>query len=144
MAHSPNWVKERAKCEGEALTVEVFQLAGEATEHLNALKGVSRYKVETDETACRISRLELGHSTRTCVFVYEPEPDHIRVKIAFRNEVSSEENYTISTRWDAEKSKCRIVVTLASGGKVEFPHKHLWKVVQYILEPFFFLRPPRT
>ena len=46
---------------------------------------------------------------------------------------------SIHTRWDAEKSKCYIVAARPSDNQEqEFPHDELWKVLQFILEPFFF------
>ena len=137
---TPNWVAERAKCDMRELTSQVIQLVTQATEEMNALRGHG-YTIKSDEAACRVSRVSFGHVERACIFAYEEEGRRRLIRVSKGTPKTPEsdiETCTIETRWDTKKIKCRLVVTPAEGEKVEFPHKHLWKVVQYILEPFFF------
>ena len=49
----------------------------------------------------------------------------------------------ITTRWDAEKYRCYVVIHSGGPEPIEFRYKHLWKVSRHILEPVFFPPPPK-
>lgn len=146
MTDTPNWVAERAKCEISALLSESMQLvraaaeqASECTPYTHIYKG--------GESSCRISCIRGSQAVRTCMFEYDSGKDQIAVTIeqqTAQKPGAFERKFTITTRWDAEKAKCRVVVCslVCAAGESdqpqEFSHKHLWKAIQYILEPFFF------
>lgn len=131
----PNWVAERAKCH--------MGLLFEALRNI-VIKDVDRRKEEAanpqwrgefhyakygdDPPAFTVENFNQG----SYLFTYSLDSDAIFITS------QREKLYTISTRWDAEQSRCQIVVASPAGSSREFPHAELWKAVQYVLEPFFF------
>ncbi len=70
--------------------------------------------------------------------IAEPETLTTTMKLGVVTVACRAGTVTLTTRWDREASHCWLVIVERSGKSVEFPHEELAKVVQYILEPFFF------
>ena len=81
-----------------------------------------------------------GRHSHLCTLVYRPGSQSIDVT------VDNERTHTITTRWSDKRARCYILLSKTDSGQdqkpLKFRHKHLWKVVQCILEPLFF--PPHT
>ena len=132
------WIAERAKCDMGVLVHDFYTLVHQNVQTMNALnqqqRGAEFHFTPQQQSAFTITQHLPKGQTRTCwVAAYSETRQCIEVTLD-----DPDRKYYIQTRWDAEKSKCRLVVTLGTGEAVEFPHKHLWKAVQHILEPFFF------
>ncbi|MCY4385900.1 MAG: hypothetical protein OXC18_02225 [Desulfurellaceae bacterium] len=146
--NNTNWVAERAKCEIDQLVADIMRLVQEATNQAHELPLPWAYIKKENRTGCRVTCVQNNQPVRECLFVHEPDRNMIQVVV--RRQIASQpdeldQTYTIGTRWDAEKSKCRIVVNSPTADEpLEFPHKHLWKAIQYILEPFFFPKESPT
>ncbi len=133
---SPNWVAERAKCDMERLFDELGAVVKQNTEWANTVPNAPGYPAYVYGRQSRDAFM-VRKNGDTRVFSLSRRQQAVHVS---GTEIRL---YTITTRWDAKKSKCRVVVAQPAGDTVEFPHKHLWKVVQYILEPFFFEDPDK-
>ena len=147
----PNWVAERAKCNMRLLLKDVQQLVKDATDAMNTeskkegfRQGMFEYWLVAEQPlSFSVSHLLSRTSTNPvaiCRFTYDPEKNSIVVCQSNPDHV-----YTIQTRWDAEHVACGVLIGRSldyndEEQAVRFLHADLWKVVQYILEPFFF--PP--
>lgn len=141
----PNWVAERAKCEMGSLFADLQELVKQNVEWANQSQGSSVYEYrDVTSDTCFIRKKVYDRDTRLIACTFRLFPTGRAVEVSAGTSVTNEPEqrlYTIRTHWDAEKSKCRVIVEKTNGGKIIVPHKHLWKVVQYILEPFFFETP---
>lgn len=135
------WIAERDKCDMEPLVHDFCDLVQENVRRMNAVcqqkeRPPFHYTPQQGYyPAFEIVQHTAGQS-RYCRAAYSEKRHPITVTMEH-----PDRNYTITTRWGPEKLKCRLIVAPDNGKKEDeavFPHKHLWKVVQYILEPFFF------
>ena len=143
---TPQWVEERAKCDVGHLFACIRQLVQRDVQSMVTVlrkqeQGVELYFHPNDLQPRRftVQRLPTTNESFTLAFEYNVQTGNIDIA---NDTPHGKRCQTITTRWDEEKAKCRLVVQRPEGEPIEFPHKHLWKVVQYILEPFFF--PPRS
>ena len=140
----PNWIAERAKCNMALLWDDVCTIVTCDTNRRKqeALRerALHRYILRprnTPQDPLHIERFNMqtgGSALGECRFFYDRRTDVIDVTMK-----KPDGTGVIVTRWDAANSQCCLVVTRPSDGQeIELPHDELWKVVQYILEPFFF------
>ena len=131
-----DWVAERAKCHMGKLFADVRKLIE---------RDIGRWNtIVLHDTELHGGMIILGD--RSLSFVIEhtaiAQPEQLGVGYIPSEHCvrvnRGEQLQTITTRWDRETSQCRIVVTTHPDEVTEFPHSELEKVVQYILEPFFF------
>lgn len=148
-AEHPNWVAEREKCNMAALWSDVRDIVHvdvrrKNEEEAKQKTGVS-YAFPVEEQSPTQARIQCsnqaGDLLGSCRVAYNVKTQKIEVTIcppAWARKADT--TGVLMTRWDAEDIQCRVVVTMTSESQqaVEFPHDHLWKVVQYFLEPFFF------
>ena len=142
----PNWVSERAKCNMDRLFRALCALVKCNVDRMNKEAHTQDWPIQCvyrppiqDVQECTVERLGPGTDPTGCQFEYNSKMDHIVVRLMDRTCI-------IRTHWDGENARCQLVVDSSIDGlkgeeeerHVEFPHDHLWKVVQYILEPFFF------
>lgn len=142
-----DWIRERANCNIRVLFQNFRSLVQRNVEAVHKEYGERGWEAgfkytAPDETIFTILRQHPSMPGK-CQFQYHEETDRIVVTIT-----APIMTYTIRTRWDAKESKCQIVVTWPVESadepsskkekKLEFPHDPLWKVVQCVLEPFFF------
>ena len=143
---SPNWIAERAKCEPQHLFASLRELVRQNTEWANKLSespGSQAYEYHEEiGDICVITKMRPAESTDQVTRTFRLSSTQRAVHVSGRSAIQNTPNYrlyTLTTRWDAEKSKCHVVMIHdETMEEVIFPHKHLWKAVQYILEPFFF------
>lgn len=133
------WIAERAKCDIKRLYDDIATLVknntnqwGTVSKKDHEMRGGLCFEHEAD--GCFRVRHDGIQKPETLRFCFETEKMHI---IVMRD---CEKTCTITTRWNRETSQCLLVVENHPEPAVEFPHAELWKVVQYVLEPFFF--PP--
>ena len=140
----PNWIAERAKCNLTLLWNDLVPLLITDTKRRRqeavAEQSPIRYVIDQNAERSSVSRVhilryrdtEQSRVIGSCWFISKGEC--IRV-----NMEKPDGTGAIYTRWDAEKSQCYVAASRPSDGqKEEFPHDELWKVLQFILEPFFF------
>ena len=138
------WVHERAKCNMVTLSHDLRSLVRKNVTAINTecrRRNWSEFSYEGDDLSgpapYSITQPYNG-GTRRCTFAYDPEWGWVTVKM-----VHPDREYTILTRWDSGRAQCLIVLTHGAGSTSgippqEFPHADLWRVIQIILEPFFF------
>lgn len=140
------WIIEHEKCNMDTLYDDFHRLAKIDVEMMNdecRRKGYASFSCgelfaeHSPHHFIIEQNREKGEIGRYSTFVYDSEDNAIRVKMERPNY-----EYTITTRWDKQAVQCHVIVTQIDDGKpietTEFPHHELWKVVQYVLEPFFF------
>ena len=148
-AAQTEWIAERAKCNVQRLWQELVPLLTanvrrrtDEAEH-EAGPGSVRYVLDKNPDRVAPDRLHIlrcqdtprPETVGSCWFI--AKSDCIRVIMDHPTGTG-----TISTRWDAEKSKCYILAVRPSDNQEqEFPYAKLWKALQFILEPFFFPAP---
>lgn len=134
-----NWITERANCNMDSL---FYNLQGLVEHNVEMMKVESKkrqwpdsweYTVEDNAPPTFVVKRIGATSSAICRFKHDKERDQIAVTMP-------REQYIIQTRWDSEALRCCVIAGAAFKDPIEFPHDHLWKIVQHILEPFFF--PP--
>ena len=135
----PNWVAERAKCDIARLFDSLVACIAADIERFNAEPSVCRDFILSQQKHECVIESHTGERTTYAVLTYRPHSHHIEMR------QGEQTTHLITTRWDAVKSRCYVVVeTLgAESPTQEFPHKKLWKAAQYLLEPILF-PPPRN
>ncbi len=139
----PNWVAERAKCDIGRMFADVCDLVKLDVERMCAVidhkesesASYMFIRPRNKSHTCLVRRLCHLEEIGSCLFTYAD--DGIRVT---RTEQATPVSLTLRTHWNAEESRCLLVIDAPGKDAVVFPHDHLWKAIQYILEPFFF--PP--
>ena len=129
-----SWIRERVKCSVHRLFGELRDLVEKNVGTMNEVcREISQKEFSFSQEDHSSFTVSLGEEIRLCRFHYVDKNDTIAVSMK-----TPDRNDSITTRWDAENSQCRVVVTPEKKeAEVEFPHNP-GKVAQYILEPFFF------
>lgn len=132
----PNWIEEHAKCHMQSLFTELCNIITIDTDRIMKVPGPKRrlrnYRRNTDSETCCICRTGPN------------EGDEERLTFTLRenavqvHQEHSARDWTITTQWDSENTQCRIQLDRGTQGSQEWSHKDLWKVVQTLLDPFFF------
>ncbi|MCE2484435.1 MAG: hypothetical protein J4F42_02890 [Desulfurellaceae bacterium] len=133
----PNWVEQYAKCNLPSL---FMTLASHIRQDVEDRKKIIHARQES-------LRFRQASDTQTQLLIWRSDPDQAGEKecefllsdrtITVRVE-DPVQQYTITTRWDADAIQCRVVLTGAAATPIEYPHDELWKIVQVMLRPFFF------
>lgn len=101
-----NWVEERARCNMSLLFDSVCRLVQEDTKQADTHARMN-FQCDRQGDKLLVRALEFGLQIKACVFENHAEKKRIQVSV-FRGQ-DRERTYDLSTRWDAEKGKCRVV-----------------------------------
>lgn len=136
-ATHPNWVAERVACDVEVLFKQLVEIVIGDLERLKNTVNTSIVHSEPGKDDLTIN-WSVGLPRRLTLY-----SDGVRRRISVRRDDYPIPECSISTRWDADKYRCYVVVKPGepeASDPIEFRYKHLWKVSRHILEPVFF--PP--
>ena len=134
----PNWVAERAACDVDVLFKQLVEIMTSDLERLKTTVNESIAHAESNGKDALTINWMAGFPCRLTLY-----SDRVRRRISVRRDDYPTHECYISTRWDAEKYRCYVVVKPGepeASDPIEFPYKHLWKVNRHILEPVFFPR----
>lgn len=132
----PNWVEQHAKCNMPSFFEDLCAIIKIDIDRIMQIPGQQRhlrnfYRHKDSETQCRVCRTgpSTGDEER---ITFELTGELVQVHLENPNV-----DYALSTQWDADNAQCKIVLNGGTIDRKEWPHEHMWKAVQAILDPLF-------
>ena len=149
----PDWVTERSHCDLQAVFGELVsiierdiekyeKIPGEYRPHNRSFKHTPRKGSLPDRTfeVSQVSKIPPSE-TLVCRLTFSRGPLPAIQVLVYNKQKDEEELLTLTSEWDTENVKCWLKVERPEaqpGDPCRMALDHIWKISQYILEPFLF------